>query len=414
MNLAKGTSYSLEWESVPVQSASVRIITEPPYIYKDSSPDSDMDENTMNPNICISGQSIDPGRIEGEMRIEYSQGSIQANGTWLQNKDGKIDNEAISIDKASWNGNKLSQNESESTLFKDKGPQKRGFEITENCCGIKILLRIIESIGGVDAHQRQRIIDNIICSSTQECYSPFKGEQEDQQVLQLVSGSLWVSFERTELQLEEMEQPIRLPSMEPNITSYTENSEGTTNNNIDYFLVENCSMVPISTDVINSPPITAASRNGSAGSKKLKISAVEQQELVSRGMENQRCTLKAQGFSDTTVDIIVSKQCSVRRRSRQYSIQQKFLDWHQSNNNTTEIQVNNILNYLAHIFTTKKLSENTIRAYKSAIFNLVVDSKSVENSPCMNEFLIAIDETEIKSFFNHTINISPVIERLIE
>ncbi|OMJ07791.1 hypothetical protein AYI70_g7529 [Smittium culicis] len=54
----------LEWESIPVQSASVRTITESLRIYKDSSPDSDMDENTRNPNICISGRIIDPGKIE--------------------------------------------------------------------------------------------------------------------------------------------------------------------------------------------------------------------------------------------------------------------------------------------------------------------------------------------------------------
>ncbi|OMJ14140.1 hypothetical protein AYI70_g8062 [Smittium culicis] len=91
-----------------------------------------MGENTRNPNICISSQSIVPGRIEREMRIEYRKGSIQANGTWLQNKDGKIDDEAMLMDKEFWNRNKLSQNESESTLFKDKGPQKRSFEITED------------------------------------------------------------------------------------------------------------------------------------------------------------------------------------------------------------------------------------------------------------------------------------------
>ncbi|OMJ13406.1 hypothetical protein AYI70_g8515 [Smittium culicis] len=173
-------------------------------------------------------------------------------------------------------------------------------------------------------------------------------------------------------------------------------------------------MVPISTDVINNPSITAASRNGSAGSKKLKISAVEQQELESRGMENQRCILKAQGLSDTAVDMIVSNHCAFKSRSRYHSIQQQFLDWYLSNNNTTEIQLNNILNYLSHIFTTKKLSENTIRAYKSAIFNFVVDSKSMEKSPCMNEFLRAIDETEINSFANPIINMSPIIERLIK
>ncbi|OMJ26868.1 hypothetical protein AYI69_g3721 [Smittium culicis] len=34
-----------------------------------------------------------------------------------------------------------------------------------NICGIQVLLRIMKSIGGVDAHKRQRIIENIIRSS---------------------------------------------------------------------------------------------------------------------------------------------------------------------------------------------------------------------------------------------------------
>ncbi|OMJ18998.1 hypothetical protein AYI70_g5005 [Smittium culicis] len=188
-----------------------------------------------------------------------------------------------------------------------------------NSCGIQILLRIMESIGGVDAHQRQRIIDNFIRYSTQECYSPFSisllrqyyhiGLRQEilRDNLATAVGDIGKDFEtlfryeytptslvytvcdksyrrsesfnraermseRTELQLEEMRQPLRLPSMEPNITSYTESSEGTTNNNIDYPPLENCSMEPRSTEAINSLAITAASRNGSTGSKKLKIS----------------------------------------------------------------------------------------------------------------------------------------------
>ncbi|OMJ14430.1 hypothetical protein AYI70_g7878 [Smittium culicis] len=72
-----------------------------------------------------------------------------------------------------------------------------------------------------------------------------------------------------------MGQPLRLPSMEPNIASCTESSEGTTNNNTDYPPVESFSMEPRSTEAINSLDITTASNNGSAGSNKLKISAVE-------------------------------------------------------------------------------------------------------------------------------------------
>ncbi|OMJ10797.1 hypothetical protein AYI70_g10103 [Smittium culicis] len=244
----------LEWESIPVQSDSVRTITESPHIYKDSSLDTDMGENTRIPIICISRRSIDPGRIEGEMRIEYSQGSIQTNGTWLQNKDEKIENEAISIDNASWNGNILSRNGSEIAFLKDKGSQKGSFEITEDW----------ESDSEEPSEFHRQGASNVNCITPWTSHvTPTLGAEE------------YMSFEKKAVHLA----------------------------------------------------ITTASNNGSAGSKKRKISTVEQQELVSHVMENQRCTLKAQVLFDTAVDIIFSNQRAVKLRSRYHSIQQKFSIW---------------------------------------------------------------------------------------
>ncbi|OMJ14139.1 hypothetical protein AYI70_g8061 [Smittium culicis] len=81
---------------------------------------------------------------------------------------------------------------------------------------------------------RSSIFRNIQTIWNPRC-GPFciEGEQEDQQVLQFVPGSLCVRSERIEIQLEEMRQPLRFPSVEPNISSCTESSEGTTKNNTD-------------------------------------------------------------------------------------------------------------------------------------------------------------------------------------
>ncbi|OMJ13087.1 hypothetical protein AYI70_g8716 [Smittium culicis] len=195
----------LEWESIPVYSSSVRTFTESSHVYKDSSPGFDMSENTRNPNVCIFGRSIDPGRIEREMRIEYSQGSIQANGTWQGASNANcitpwtshvsptlgteeyisVEEESIDIDgDIDRAGNTESTILGYSTAIMEwpvippRDTRDRSFYGCErlgmgNSCGIQILLRIMESIGGVDAHQRQRIIDNIILSSAQECYRLF-------------------------------------------------------------------------------------------------------------------------------------------------------------------------------------------------------------------------------------------------
>ncbi|OMJ30032.1 hypothetical protein AYI69_g436 [Smittium culicis] len=179
-------------------------------------------------------------------------------------------------------------------------------------------------------------------------------------------------------------------------------------------VMENGNMVPGSPEAISLPTAITTGNHRNTRPEKRKITSIEQQELVSYGVENQRSFLKTQGLSDSAINIIFSNERSVKRRSRYHSTQQNFLEWNLNNNQSSAIQPSHVVNYLAHLFTTRKLSVNTIKSYKSAILNLVADPRTMENSHCMKEFLKAIEETEIKSFVNPVINITPVIEKLHE
>ncbi|OMJ12369.1 hypothetical protein AYI70_g9169, partial [Smittium culicis] len=346
-------------------------------------------------------------------------------------------------------------------------------------CGLPILLGIVESLGGVDAHQRQGIINNIVCTPAPECcralgisllrqyhdislrqevwwndfsrvtedrgehmeslpgieyppssyirtindeprgrteqtdssdrmviigpcirenHDPVRGtrcgparierEQEGGNLIQLVPRQDIHRAERPRLQLGSLVQPLLLPLLESNRPSGSEGETGTTDDHSDHTAVENRNMVPGPLAIVNRSATSPAGDDSRPGSKKRKISALQQQDVVPNGMEDQRSTIKNQGLTDTAIE------------------------WHVSKNNRSPVQASHIVNYLAEIFSTRNLSVNTIKAYKSAIMSLVSEPDTIENSPCLKEFTDALNDTEIKSFFRPSIDISPVINKL--
>ncbi|OMJ20036.1 hypothetical protein AYI70_g4355 [Smittium culicis] len=64
-------------------------------------PGTEIGDNTNGSDFLNIWTSIDPKRIEIDMRNKYIKDFIRANETWLDNKNGKIDTEAMSIDIAS-------------------------------------------------------------------------------------------------------------------------------------------------------------------------------------------------------------------------------------------------------------------------------------------------------------------------
>ncbi|OMJ27714.1 hypothetical protein AYI69_g2844 [Smittium culicis] len=334
-------------------------------------------------------------------------------------------------------------------------------------CELPILLGIVESLGGVDAHQRQEIINNIICTPAPECcrtlvwWNDFSRVTEDRgKHMELQSGIKYpasshlraINFEpcgraeqtdrsdrmvfigpsiheshnpicgtrcrpihgteRSRLQLDSLVQPLLLPALESNRPSSPEGETGAADDHSDHPSVENRDMVPGPFAIVNRSTTPSTSNNCGSRSKKRKVSALQKQDMVPNGMEDQWCVLKNQGLTDTAIGIILSNQRAEKRRYRYYTTQKRFLEWYISKNNGSQMQVSHIVNYFAEIFSTRKLNVNTIKAYKSAIMSLISEPDTIENSPCLKEFLSAINDTEIKSFFRPNIDITPVINKL--
>ncbi|PVU97718.1 hypothetical protein BB561_000340 [Smittium simulii] len=194
-----------------------------------------------------------------------------------------------------------------------------------------------------------------------------------------------------------LDQPLLLPPVEPDIPGSPESAPRTSDNHFSHASIKNSNLVSGSTGIISCLATASTGNDGHTRPQKQKISAVEQQELVPHCMENQRRVLQAQGLSDTDINIIVSNKRAVKRRPRYHSTQKQFLDWHLTKNQSTSIQTSHIVDYLAHTFKTKKL---------------MADPKTVGNSPCIKEFLRAIEETKIKLFVSPEIDISPIVLKI--
>ncbi|OMJ24354.1 hypothetical protein AYI70_g1641 [Smittium culicis] len=126
-------------------------------------------------------------------------------------------------------------------------------------------------------------------------------------------------------------------------------------------VMENGNMVPGSPETISLTTASTTGNNRNTRTEKQKITTIEQQELVSYGVENQRSFLKTQGLSDSTIKIIVSSERSLKRRSRYYYTQQNFLEWNLNNNQSSAILPIHVFNYLAHLFT-RKISDKNIKS----------------------------------------------------
>ncbi|OMJ28821.1 hypothetical protein AYI69_g1689 [Smittium culicis] len=250
-----------------------------------------------------------------------------------------------------------------------------------NICGLPILLRFVESRGGVDAHQRQRVIGDFIrASTTERCWS-FGIDLLRQYHNPSVHKEVWWNhlseiardFRKDLESLSEDEyspsgyictfcnessrftQPThstdRMVDIRPrvqedigtiwdtrcrpfrimdeqeklDISGSTESPQRTSNTNLSSPVMENGNMVPGSSETISLPTAIITGNHRNTRPKKRKLTAIKQQELMPYGVQNQRSFLKNQGLSDSANNIVVSNERSVKNRSSYHSMQQNFL-----------------------------------------------------------------------------------------
>ncbi|OMJ23530.1 hypothetical protein AYI69_g4935 [Smittium culicis] len=118
--------------------------------------------------------------------------------------------------------------------------------------------------------------------------------------------------------------PIRLT---PEQEGYTEGQTGAFDTNFHKSVVEICYLVPRPERIVTDPASIVTSDNGSARLPKRKIATHREQTLNIDGMADQRRVLQQQGLSDIAINIFDSNERCIKRRSRYYLEQQRFLDW---------------------------------------------------------------------------------------
>ncbi|OMJ24284.1 hypothetical protein AYI70_g1678 [Smittium culicis] len=223
-------------------------------------------------------------------------------------------------------------------------------------------------------------------------------EQETRSLLQLVSGQQSTGTERSELRMNQAQQSVLLPTLEPDITGNPEGPPRESHNNISDSNVEIRNLVPRPDGAID---FTATA---SPSNKTLELDVLEDQQRF----------LETQGLGTYAIDFIVSKERRVRRRSRFSSIHQRFLDWRISSEISTPISTPQVINYLVEIYTVDKLNVGSIKTYKSAILQLSDNPAELAAHPMFSEFIKSLDGKSIKSFIRPVMDISPVIKLLRE
>ncbi|PVU97302.1 hypothetical protein BB561_000653 [Smittium simulii] len=199
--------------------------------------------------------------------------------------------------------------------------------------------------------------------------------------LELVSRQESNRPQCTIAQLDSLEQPVLLSTVESDSSSTTEDPQRETNSNTDNANVDICNMVSRSDKVNDRSADIVACNSNNPGSKKRQITTIRQQEMVSSNMETQRNS----------------------------TIQQGFINWLAQNGSANNYTTIDLINYLAQIYTLKKLSINTLKAYKSAICQMFIDNSKEIDTLMIKSFFKSIEEMSIKSFVEFKIDILPIV-----
>ncbi|PVU92024.1 hypothetical protein BB561_004072 [Smittium simulii] len=152
-------------------------------------------------------------------------------------------------------------------------------------------------------------------------------------------------------------------------------------------ILEDCNMVPKSIGTVYTLTTAFKSNRSNSRPKKHKFTLHKNQELSFDGMDNQRRALKNQELGNYA----------------------RFLEWKQSKNLTDSISAAQIKNYLAKIYFTNKLKPSTIKAYKSAILELVKNPTETTNQRIFTEFFKTLNQSSIRSFIKPSINIGLIL-----
>ncbi|OMJ18633.1 hypothetical protein AYI69_g6930 [Smittium culicis] len=277
-----------------------------------------------------------------------------------------------------------------------------------NSSGPTLLLWHMEPQGSKTPYHHEGTVESAVCTEAREC------KQETRPLLKLVSGQQSTGTERSEPRMDQVQQSVLLPTLEPDNTGSPEGPPRESHNDTSGSNVEIRNLVPRPDSAIDFTATASPSNNSGPRPEKRKVAALGKQALELDSLEDQRSFLETQSLGTYAINFIVSNERRVRRRSRCSSIQQRFLDWRISNEVSTPISAPQVINYLAEIYTVEKFKVGSIKAYKSAILQLSDSPAELAAHSMFSEFIKSLDDNSIKSFIRPVMDISSVIKLLRE
>ncbi|OMJ27987.1 hypothetical protein AYI69_g2553 [Smittium culicis] len=129
----------------------------------------------------------------------------------------------------------------------------------------------------------------------------------------LVPGTTICRPERAAIQLVELEEPVILPTLEPDFTGSPEDETRVDYDESNYACMDISDLVSRHSNTIDFPNTNSMSNRGGPRPDKRKVPTHQEQGLDSNGVENQRSALKEKGVSNAAIELILNSQRSVRR-----------------------------------------------------------------------------------------------------
>ncbi|OMJ27481.1 hypothetical protein AYI69_g3077, partial [Smittium culicis] len=131
-----------------------------------------------------------------------------------------------------------------------------------------------------------------------------RDQQEGTKILQLVPGPTICRPERAAIQLVELEEPLLLPTLEPDFTGSPEGETRADYDDSNYASMDISNLVPGHANTIDLPTTNSTSNRGGPRPKKRKVPAHKEQGLDSNCVENQRSALEEKGVSNAAIELI--------------------------------------------------------------------------------------------------------------
>ncbi|OMJ13660.1 hypothetical protein AYI69_g8916, partial [Smittium culicis] len=325
----------MERSDIPIPRPPFRAIFKPSYLYQGPRTSPNMGQRSGHTSLGILGQPFDNRGVQEEVLGEHREILFPVDQPGIQNQHEEVEPDTIPINISFGDSNQFQIDEPKDPQGQDQISPQESQQTSED---------------GLDDVERSGELHCYIKSSSPKascwkiCVDLFRKHHVDflcQEVWRNHLKSIIEDFRRHLVTLSEIEYPTANDVI-PNIPQSCRCAKNTDCSNGVVSIGRNfqkdrkkvCDSVMGISNLVSRLLETNTRRscndtgNGDhSRPQKRKIPTDGQQTMVAIGLEDQRSSLENQGYNKEAIALLLPNERLVKRRARNSTIQQKFIDW---------------------------------------------------------------------------------------